>query len=86
MNWDEISGSWTQIRGKAREQWGELTDSELDQIGGRRDQLVGLLQQKYGHLRAAAERELDAWAGRLEPAPSTAAAAGPAVPAERHDA
>ena len=59
MNWDEISGRWGQMKGRAREQWGELTDSDLDRIGGRKDQLVGLLQEKYGYLRGAAERELD---------------------------
>ena len=77
MNWDEISGSWNQVKGKVREQWGELTDSDLDRIGGQKDQLVGLLQQKYGHLRGAAERELDAWAASLQPDAST-----PVAPAD----
>jgi len=81
VNWDEISGGWSQVKGKVREQWGELTDSDLDRIGGRKDQLVGLLQQKYGHLRAAAEHELDEWAAALKPdAPApTASTTAPAA-------
>ena len=67
MNWDEISGQWSQVKGKAREQWGELTDSDLDRVGGRKDQLLGLLQEKYGYLRGAAERELDDWVSALKP-------------------
>jgi uncharacterized protein YjbJ (UPF0337 family) len=73
MNWDEISGGWAQIKGKARQQWGELTDNDLDQIGGRKDQLLGLIQEKYGHLREVAERELDEWAAALRPAAETLA-------------
>jgi uncharacterized protein YjbJ (UPF0337 family) len=43
MNWDQVAGNWKQLRGKVREKWSELTDDELDQIAGRRDQLVGKL-------------------------------------------
>lgn len=45
MNWDQIEGKWKEMKGKARSSWGELTDDELDQIGGKKDQLVGKLQQ-----------------------------------------
>ena len=79
MNWDEIGGGWTQVKGKVREQWGELTDSDLDRIGGKKDQLVGLLQQRYGHLRGAAERELDEWAAALESVPSAPASCTPSA-------
>jgi len=82
VNWDEISGQWTQMKGKAREQWGELTDSDLDRIGGRKDQLVGLLQEKYGYLRGAAERELDSWIATLTPRASSE----PAQPAAESEA
>ena len=41
MNWDEIKGSWKELRGRVREQWGQLTDDDVDIIAGRRDRLVG---------------------------------------------
>jgi AraC-like DNA-binding protein/uncharacterized protein YjbJ (UPF0337 family) len=59
MNWDQIEGSWKQVKGKAKEQWGRLTDDELDQAAGRRDQLVGKVQERYGYARDQAEREVD---------------------------
>jgi uncharacterized protein YjbJ (UPF0337 family) len=50
---------WKQIRGQVKETWGKLTDDELDEIDGKRDQLVGKLQEKYGWTRMQAEDELD---------------------------
>lgn len=64
MNLDEIKGNWKQLKGAALEQWGELTDDELDQAAGEREQLVGLIQEKYGKAREEAEREVDAWLAR----------------------
>ncbi|MDR5873337.1 CsbD family protein [Vreelandella gomseomensis] len=65
MNWDQVEGRWTEMKGKARASWGELTDDELDQIDGKREQLVGKLQQKYGLVREEAERKADEWANAL---------------------
>ena len=48
MNWDEIEGSWKQIEGKVKEKWGRLTDNDLMAMAGKRDQLAGILKQKYG--------------------------------------
>jgi uncharacterized protein YjbJ (UPF0337 family) len=59
MNNDVLEGKWKQLRGKVREEWGELTDDELDQIAGRRDQLVGKIQEKYGYTRDEAERQVE---------------------------
>ena len=64
MNWDQIEGIWKEMKGKARSSWGELTDDELDQIGGKKDQLIGKLQQKYGLEREEAERQADDWADK----------------------
>ncbi|MDU8944634.1 CsbD family protein [Ovoidimarina sediminis] len=64
MNMDEIKGNWKQLKGAAIEQWGKLTDDELDQAQGEREQLVGLVQEKYGKAREDAEREVDAWLAR----------------------
>ncbi|UXZ53342.1 CsbD family protein [Halomonas sp. 7T] len=65
MNWDQIEGNWKEVKGKARASWGELTDDELTQIGGKKDQLIGKLQQKYGLERDEAERRADDWANGL---------------------
>ncbi len=65
MNWDEITGNWTQFKGKIKERWGKLTDDDLTTIAGKRDQLVGLLQQRYGYEKEQAERELNAFSQRL---------------------
>ncbi|MEZ5659846.1 MAG: CsbD family protein [Burkholderiaceae bacterium] len=61
MNWNQIEGNWKILKGKVKEQWGDLTDDEIDEIGGRRDQLVGKLQRSYGIAQDEAERQVDAW-------------------------
>jgi uncharacterized protein YjbJ (UPF0337 family) len=60
MTSDILEGKWKQIRGKVKETWGDLTDDELDQISGRRDRLVGKLQEKYGHSAWKRSRKLTA--------------------------
>jgi uncharacterized protein YjbJ (UPF0337 family) len=62
MNWDRIEGNWKQMKGKAREQWGKLTDSDFDQIGGKKDQLVGRIQERYGISKDEAQKQTDVWA------------------------
>jgi len=59
MNRDIVEGKWKQMRGQVREWWGKLTDDELEQAGGKADQLIALLQQKYGYSREQAEQEFD---------------------------
>lgn len=61
MNRDTLKGQWTQLKGKVREQWGKLTDDELDQIQGNTEMLLGKLQERYGRSREEAEKELDRW-------------------------
>lgn len=65
MNWDQIEGHWKQLKGRARAKWGELTDDELDRANGRKNELAGLVQEKYGKSREAAEREVDSWSRDL---------------------
>lgn len=65
MNWDRIEGSWKQFSGKAREQWGKLTDDDWHQIGGKKDQLVGKIQERYGVARDQAQKQADEWASTL---------------------
>jgi uncharacterized protein YjbJ (UPF0337 family) len=59
MNWDQVKGNWKQLKGKAKEKWGKLTDEDLTTIAGRRDQLAGKIQERYGYGKEQAERELD---------------------------
>ena len=59
MNWDQIKGDWKQITGNVKEKWGKLTDNELTTIAGQRDQMVGILQERYGYAKEQAEKELD---------------------------
>lgn len=59
MNSDILEGKWNQVKGKVRQKWGELTDDDLTRIAGRRDELVGLIQERYGRTRAEAEREVN---------------------------
>lgn len=65
MNWDQIQGKWTELKGSARSEWGELTDDDLAEARGDREQLIGKVQQRYGKARAEAEREVDAWQARM---------------------
>lgn len=59
MNWDQIQGDWKQMTGIVKEKWGKLTDNDLTTIAGKRDQLAGLLQQRYGYAKEQVEKELD---------------------------
>jgi len=59
MNKDILKGQWKQIRGKAKKQWGKLTDDDLDRIEGSYDELVGTLQKHYGYSRDEAERQIE---------------------------
>ncbi|KJS18588.1 MAG: hypothetical protein VR78_04685 [Hoeflea sp. BRH_c9] len=61
MNWDIVEGKWKEFKGKAKAQWGELTDDDLDVVEGRRDELAGKIQARYGKTRDEAEREIDHW-------------------------
>ncbi len=65
MNWNTIEGRWKELKGNIKEQWGELTDDEIDQAEGKRDILLGKLQAKYGIAREEAEKQLDSWAEKL---------------------
>jgi uncharacterized protein YjbJ (UPF0337 family) len=59
MNEDRMGGNWKQFKGKVKEQWGRLTDDDLDVIAGKRDQLVGRIQERHGIARDEAERQVE---------------------------
>jgi len=61
MNWDRIEGNWKQFRGRAQQQWGKLTNDDLDVVEGRRQELVGKIRERYGIARDEAERQVNTW-------------------------
>jgi len=65
MNWDRIEGNWKQFAGKVRQKWGKLTDDDLTVVNGKREQLEGKIQERYGYSREQAKKELDDWSASL---------------------
>ena len=65
MDWDRIEGNWKVFRGKAKANWGKLTDDDLDVIEGRREELEGRLQAQYGYAKDKARSEVDTWLSGL---------------------
>ncbi|MDX9910477.1 MAG: CsbD family protein [Phycisphaerales bacterium] len=64
MNWDQVEGKWKQLKGQAKQRWGRFTDDDLDVIAGKRDVLVGKLQEAYGQTREKAEADADEFCTR----------------------
>jgi uncharacterized protein YjbJ (UPF0337 family) len=64
MNWNEIEGNWEQFKGKVQQQWGKLTNDDMDVIKGKRTELAGRIQERYGKAEDEADREIDTWLGR----------------------
>jgi uncharacterized protein YjbJ (UPF0337 family) len=77
MNWDSVEGKWKQFKGTVKQKWGRLTDDDLDVIAGKRDQLEGKIQERYGITKEEAKKQIDDW----NPETSSASAAEP--PRER---
>ncbi len=71
MNEDIIKGQWKQVRGKCKAWWGKLTDDDLDVIDGKRDQLIGKLQERYGFSKAKASQEVNLHLKELERQPES---------------
>lgn len=59
MNEDRIKGNWKQFTGKVQEQWGKLTNDDMDVIAGKKDQFMGKLQERHGLAKDAAEEQLN---------------------------
>jgi uncharacterized protein YjbJ (UPF0337 family) len=64
MNWDTIKGNWSQMTGKVKEEWGDLTDDDLTEAAGERDQLVGKIQARYGVAKDEAERQVESFVAK----------------------
>ena len=61
MDWNRVEGDWKRMKGKVKEQWGLLTDDDLTAIGGRKDQLEGKIQERYGYGKDQVRKEIDNW-------------------------
>jgi uncharacterized protein YjbJ (UPF0337 family) len=61
MNWDKIEGEWDTLKGKVKEKWAKLTDDDVRLVEGKKDKLIGVLKERYGHARDVAEREVDSF-------------------------
>jgi uncharacterized protein YjbJ (UPF0337 family) len=66
MNWDRVEGNWKKFSGTVREQWGKLTDDDLDVIEGRRETLSGRIQEIYGISQDEAERQIKRFEDTLQ--------------------
>ncbi len=64
MDWNRVEGNWKQVAGKVKEKWGKLTDDDLTTINGRRDQLEGKIQERYGLAKAQVKKDVDDWYGK----------------------
>ncbi len=67
MNWDQISGKWSQVKGDIRQKWGKLTDDDMEVIAGSKDKFVGRIQERYGIKKEEAQQQLDAWLKTVPP-------------------
>jgi uncharacterized protein YjbJ (UPF0337 family) len=73
MNTDQMSGKWKQMKGAAKQHWGKLTDDDLQVIDGKRDVLVGKLQERYGMAKDEAQKKADEWLKSYRPSDEQAA-------------
>jgi uncharacterized protein YjbJ (UPF0337 family) len=61
MDWNRVEGNWKQLKGKVKQQWGKLTDDQITEINGSRDELVGRIQEAYGIGKDEADRQVKDW-------------------------
>ena len=66
MNWTQVEGKWDQFKGKVRTQWAKLTDDDLQNLSGKREQLTGALVERYGIVKEQADSQIDEWLTRLD--------------------
>ena len=66
MNRDVLEGQWKQLKGRVKQQWGRLTDDELDQMSGSYDELAGKIQERYGVAKEEAEKQLADWTAKAD--------------------
>jgi len=67
MNWNQIEGQWRNLSGQVKSQWAKLTDDDLKNIAGKKEQLIGKLQQRYGIVKDDAETQINKWLAKINP-------------------
>ena len=65
MNWDRIEGDWKQMAGKVKQKWGNLTDDDMTKLKGKREELEGVLQTRYGYTKDQMKTQIDPWSSGL---------------------
>jgi len=66
MNWDQVEGQWDKLKGGVKGQWAKLTEDDLGKLGGKKDELVGAIQQRYGIVKEEAEKQVHEWVTKLD--------------------
>ena len=66
MNWDRVEGNWKEISGQAKQHWGKLTNDDLTTVNGRREELEGVIQKRYGYAKDKAKSEINNWLDRMD--------------------
>jgi uncharacterized protein YjbJ (UPF0337 family) len=66
MDWNRVEGNWKQLKGRAKQQWGKLTDDDLTAVAGRREELAGKVQHRYGLAKDLAQKQVDEWARKAD--------------------
>jgi uncharacterized protein YjbJ (UPF0337 family) len=66
MNWDQVEGNWKNLKGGIREKWAKLTDDDMELMAGKKDRIVGKLQERYGFAKDQAEAELDQYIASMD--------------------
>jgi uncharacterized protein YjbJ (UPF0337 family) len=61
MNWDQAAGQWKELKGEIKQQWGRLTENDIDRVAGKFDRFVGKIQQKYGIAKEEAQKQVNIW-------------------------
>lgn len=67
MNWTQIEGQWHQLAGHVKSRWGKLTDDDVKNVAGKKEQLAGKIQELYGIVKEDAEKQVDEWLAKLKP-------------------
>ena len=70
MNWDQLEGKWKDLKGQVRQKWAKLTDDDFEAIAGKKDRLMGKIQERYGYEKEQADRELNAFLDGLDYSPT----------------
>jgi uncharacterized protein YjbJ (UPF0337 family) len=65
MNWEQIEAQWKQLKGHAKSTWAKLTDDDLHNLVGKKDVLVGKIQERYGIAKEDAEQQVNDWTAKL---------------------